>query len=105
MAPTTTVDALTSALVARFLRTNDFSETLQAFIREASLPPDVGQTSGDDTINWTIQSLLEEKRAFDHSANFERYGKDSKETDLWSVPGESWSLRVRAGHLPMFLPM
>lgn len=99
MAPTTTVDALTSALVAHFLRTNDFSETLETFIREAGLPADVGQTSGDDSIQWTIQSLLEEKRAFDHSVNFERYGKDSKETDLWSVPGQSWTMRVRAGHL------
>lgn len=90
MTPSTTIDALTSALVARYLRTNNYSETLQAFLREAELPPDVGQTSGEDTNTWTIQSLLEEKRAFDHSVNFERYGEEGKENDLWSVPGESW---------------
>lgn len=94
MATPTTVDALASALVARFLRANSYSETLQAFIREAGLPSDLGQTSGDDTNNWSIQSLLEEKKAFDHSVSFERYGKDSKENDHWSVPGESstWSI-------------
>ncbi|KAJ5086110.1 hypothetical protein N7532_010881 [Penicillium argentinense] len=86
MAPTTTIEALTSALVARFLRTNNYSETLQAFIREAGLAPDVGQSSGDDTNNWSIQSLLEEKMAFDHSVNFERYGDGNKETGAWSEP-------------------
>lgn len=87
MAPTTSVDALASALVARFLRTNAYTETLQAFIREAGLPPDAGQASGDDTNNWTIQKLVEEKKAFDHSVHFERYGNDSKENDQWHVPG------------------
>lgn len=89
MAPSTAVETLASALVARFLRTNNYSETLQAFIREAGLPSDVGQSSGDDTDNWSIQSLLEEKKAFDHSVNFERYGEDSKEDGLWTLPGES----------------
>ena len=89
MAPSTTIDALTGALVARFLRTNNYLESLEAFIREADLPVDAGQSSGDDTNNWTIQSLLEEKKAFDHTANFERYGKSNKETESWSVPGES----------------
>lgn len=88
MAPTTSVDALASALVARFLRTNNYSDTLQAFIREAGLPSDVGQSSGDDTNHWSIQSLLEEKKTFDHSANFERYGEESEENDQWRVPGE-----------------
>lgn len=88
MASSSAIDALASALVARFLRTNNYTDTLQAFLREAGLPLDVGQTSGDDTNNWTIQTLLEEKKAFDHSVNFERYGKESKENDLWSTPGE-----------------
>ena len=94
MAPSTSIDALASALVARFLRTNNYSETLQAFIREASLPPDVGQSSGDDTNNWTIQKLLEEKKTFDQSVNFERYGQESKGNDLWSVPGKTCLRRV-----------
>ena len=88
MAPSTKVEALTSALVARFLRTNDYSETLEAFIREAGLAPEVGQTSGDDTNNWTIQSLLEEKETFDKSADFERYGEQDEQSALWTEPGE-----------------
>lgn len=100
MASAITIDALTSALVARFLRSNNYSESLQAFIREADLPVDVGQTSGDNTNNWTIQGLLEEKRAFDHSANFERYAKGNKETESWSVPGEL-SGSVCAEHQPI----
>ncbi|KAJ5688597.1 hypothetical protein N7462_002989 [Penicillium macrosclerotiorum] len=89
MASSTAVDSLASALVARFLRTYNYAETLKAFIHEAGLAPDVGQTSGDDTNGLTIQSLLEEKKIFDHSVNFERYGKDNRETDLWSVPAPS----------------
>lgn len=89
MAPTTPVEVLTAALVARFLRTNNYSETLKALISEAGLASDVGQSSGDDTNNWTIQGLLEEKKAYDHSVNFERYGKDNRETALWSQPGKS----------------
>lgn len=88
MASSATIDALASALVARFLRTNNYTDTLRAFLREAGLPSDVGHASGDDTNNWTVQSLLEEKAAFDHSVNFERYGKESKENASWSVPGE-----------------
>lgn len=103
MAPSTTIDALTSALVARFLRANNYSESLQAFIREASLPVDAGQASGDDTNNWTIQSLLEEKKTFDHTANFERYGKGNKETDSWSVPGELPVRAVAALNIQPFL--
>lgn len=87
MAPTPPIEALTTALVARFLRTNNYSETLKALIHEAGLASDVGQSSGDDTNNWTIQGLLEEKKAYDHSVDFERYGKDNKETALWSEPG------------------
>lgn len=87
MTPSKTVDALSSAIIARFLRSNNYSETLKAFLREADLAPDVGQTSGDDTNNWTIQSLLEEKNTYDQTVNFERYGED-QQSDLWSEPGE-----------------
>ncbi|KAJ5601129.1 hypothetical protein N7510_010663 [Penicillium lagena] len=89
MASSKSVDALASALVARFLRTNNYAETLGAFIREASLAPDVGQSSGDDTNSWSIQSLLEEKKTFDQSVDFERYGADSSKTGLWCVPAPS----------------
>lgn len=90
MAPSGSIDALASALVARFFRTNNYSDTLSVFIREAGLPPDVGRTSGEDTNNWTIQTLLEEKKVFDQSVNFERYGSDSQGTDLWTVPCEEY---------------
>ncbi|KAJ5363786.1 uncharacterized protein N7496_009499 [Penicillium cataractarum] len=89
MAPSTQIDELASAIVARFLRTNAYTDTLQAFIREAGLAPDVGQASGDDTHNLTIQSLLEEKKAYDHSVNFERLGSESKEIASWGLPAPS----------------
>ncbi|KAJ5170877.1 uncharacterized protein N7500_003660 [Penicillium coprophilum] len=89
MPPSKTIDALSSAMVARFLRSNDYSETLKAFLREADLAPDVGQTSGDDTNNWTIQSLLEEKHTYDQTVDFERYGKGPQQSDLWSEPAPS----------------
>ncbi|KAJ5893291.1 hypothetical protein N7495_004982 [Penicillium taxi] len=89
MSSPNTIDTLTSALVARYLRTNNYTETLQALIREAELEPDVGQSSGDDTNGWTIQNLLEEKRAFDHSVNFERYGQSKEPDNLWSTPAPS----------------
>lgn len=114
MASSAAIDALAGALVARFLRTNNFTDTLQAFLREAGLPSDVGQTFGDDTNNWTIQSLLEEKKAFDHSVDFERYGQESKENVLWSTPGEYWpqvaepSIQLfsswNISRMPMYVP-
>lgn len=91
MASAKTVDELSSALVARFLRSHGYSETLKAFIREADLAPDVGQSSGDDTNNWSIQSLLEEKNIYDQTVNFERYDKGHQQSTLWSEPGELYS--------------
>jgi hypothetical protein len=90
---------LANALVARFLRTNDHAETLKAFIREAGLAPDVGQTSGDDTNNWTIQSLLEEKQTYDKSVSFEKYGEGSQETGLWSEPGECFFFALQSSRV------
>jgi hypothetical protein len=87
MAPSATIDALTSALVARYLRSYDYSETLEAFIREAGLDPDVGQSPEDN--NWTIQSLIEEKENYDQTVNFERYAEDNQQSALWSEPGGS----------------
>ncbi|PLN78402.1 hypothetical protein BDW42DRAFT_187436 [Aspergillus taichungensis] len=84
--------SLPSTLVARFLRTNNYTETLRAFIREAGLPNNVGQPSSSSNQNqhgessWTIEGVLEEKKAFDKSVNLERYGTNDKERDEWSVP-------------------
>lgn len=86
MPPTSSSPPLASILVARFLRTNGYRETLDAFIREAGLPPDVGQTSDKDP-NWTIEAVLQEKKTFDQSVNFERYGEDEKDKNVWSLPG------------------
>lgn len=96
MASSTQIEELASAIVARFLRTNAYTETLQAFIREAGLAPDTGQTSGDDTHNLTIQSLLEEKKAYDHSVSFERLGNESREIFSWRVPGKIIVMTSRA---------
>lgn len=96
MASSRTIDALASTLVARFLYNNNYSDTLEAFIREAGLAPNVGQDS-NDTGNWTIQSLIEEKKTYDQTVSFERYGNDKQHSDLWSQPGES-NLSIPAHH-------
>ena len=87
MPPTSQSPPLASILVARFLRSNNYAETLNAFIREAGLPADAGQVTDSKENNWTIESVLEEKKAFDQTLGFERYGEEEK--DEWSVPGES----------------
>lgn len=79
--------SLASTLVARFLRSNNYTQTLDTFIREAGLSAAAGQTSEN---NWTIEGVLEEKKTFDTSINFERYGEDKQDKDVWSVPG--WSI-------------
>ena len=86
MAPTSQNPPLASILVARFLRTNNYAETLNAFIREAGLPANAGQVTEKEENSWTIESVLEEKKAFDQTQHFERYGQSEK--DEWSVPGE-----------------
>ncbi|KAB8233600.1 uncharacterized protein BDW43DRAFT_310955 [Aspergillus alliaceus] len=89
MSPTSPSPSLASILVARFLRANNYAETLSAFIREAGLPADAGQVKGDDEEkNWTIEKVIDEKKAFDRTVGFERYGKKG-EKDVWSVPAPS----------------
>ncbi|KAF7588018.1 hypothetical protein BBP40_006424 [Aspergillus hancockii] len=85
--PTSQSLSLASTLVARFLRTNNYVETLDAFIREAGLPANAGQVKGkgNDENNWTIEGVLEEKKTFDQTLGFERYGGNG-EKDVWSVP-------------------
>lgn len=76
---------LTSTLIARFLRSNNYTETLRTFIREAGLPSDAGQSDGSN--EWTIEGILDEKRAFDETLRFERYGVEDEKHDIWTVPG------------------
>lgn len=87
MPPPSQSPSLASILVARFLRTNNYNDTLAAFIREAGLPVDAGQVGGKD--DWTIEGVLEEKKVFDETVRFERYGEDSESDGLWSTPGMS----------------
>lgn len=81
---------LTSTLIARFLRSNNYTETLRTFIREASLPSDAGQSDGAN--EWTIERILDEKRVFDETLKFERYADGNEAHDVWSVPGMSFEL-------------
>ncbi|RAH70754.1 uncharacterized protein BO66DRAFT_428506 [Aspergillus aculeatinus CBS 121060] len=79
--------SLASDLVARFLRAHNYTETLDAFLREAGLPANAGQIRGkDEQDSWTIESVLDEKRAFHKSVSFERYNESDQEKDFWSVP-------------------
>ncbi|CAG5179313.1 uncharacterized protein ALTATR162_LOCUS9140 [Alternaria atra] len=68
-------------LVARYLRANGYTQTLNSFVQEADLPPDTGSASDSPT---TIESILQEKKTFDLSLNFEKLGVDDKERG-WTV--------------------
>lgn len=91
---TASENLLASILVARFLRSNNYNETLETFIREAGLPSDVGafnrnkSDESDSVGKWTLEGIIQEKKKFDQTLSFERYG-DSQAKDEWSVPGKS----------------
>ncbi|KAL1956865.1 hypothetical protein VTO42DRAFT_6713 [Malbranchea cinnamomea] len=79
-----------SILIARFLRANNYRDTLSAFIREAGLPQDVGLGVGGESDTWTIEEIIEEKKAFDKTLNFERLGNEREDSqDSWTVPAPS----------------
>ncbi|OKL59428.1 hypothetical protein UA08_05066 [Talaromyces atroroseus] len=85
---------LASALVARFLRSNNYNETLRTFIREANLPSDAGaiKYKSHDHGNveqWTLEGIIQEKKKFDQSLSFERYGDSQLREDEWSMPAPS----------------
>ncbi|KAF1833786.1 WD40 repeat-like protein [Decorospora gaudefroyi] len=63
-------------LVAHFLRSNGYTQTLNSFVEEADLPSDVG--TGSDSLV-TIESILQEKKTFDLSLSFEKFGVDDTE--------------------------
>lgn len=56
-------------------------QTLNSFVLEAELPPDIGAAS-DDLV--TIESVLQEKKRFDLSLNFEKLGIDDTNQG-WAV--------------------
>ncbi|KAF2643307.1 WD40 repeat-like protein [Massarina eburnea CBS 473.64] len=79
-------------LVAQFLKANDYAETLQAFIREAGLAPGAGGASGSDI---TIEQILQEKKTFDLSVNFEKLGVEDNDRQ-WRVPSPSKPLMLES---------
>ncbi|MCJ1289730.1 hypothetical protein MMC34_001263 [Xylographa carneopallida] len=72
-------------IVARFLKANHYLQTLYAFIAEAGLEPDAGSVEKGDL---TIETILEEKKVFDLSVRFEKFGDGDGKVG-WSVPAPS----------------
>ncbi|MCJ1439297.1 hypothetical protein MMC27_008689 [Xylographa pallens] len=72
-------------IVARFLKANHYNQTLDAFISEAGLEPDAGSIEKGDL---TIEKILEEKKVFDLSVRFEKFGDGDGERG-WTVPAPS----------------
>ncbi|KAJ4286248.1 hypothetical protein N0V90_013282 [Kalmusia sp. IMI 367209] len=70
-------------LVARFLKSNGYTKTLATFTDEAGLPVDIGGGNSDIT----IEKILQEKKTFDLSLNFEKLGVDVKDRE-WQSDGE-----------------
>lgn len=63
----------------------DNCQTLDAFISEAGLPPDAGTMAKN---SFTIEKLLEEKKSFDLSVQFEKLGTDEDGTNTgWKARG------------------
>ncbi|KAI9849707.1 MAG: hypothetical protein M1837_002833 [Sclerophora amabilis] len=70
-------------LVARFLQANNYNETLSALLTEAGLPPDAGVVGPGDL---TLEKVLEEKKIFDLSLNFQKVGVGEEGVKSWLVP-------------------
>ena len=84
----------------RSLTDHSQSQTLDAFLEEAGLPPDAGTIERGDL---TLEKILEEKKVFDLSERFERVG--IQENRGWSLPGSSTfpSLSFRLHTLMVFI--
>ncbi|KAK1066468.1 hypothetical protein LTR74_007190 [Friedmanniomyces endolithicus] len=79
-------------IVARFLKSSNYTETYDAFIAEAGLPSDAGTVSKGDL---TIEQLLEEKKTFDLSRNFEKLGVEEDDDGKgWLKPAPENAERV-----------
>ncbi|KAA6415414.1 MAG: hypothetical protein FRX48_00129 [Lasallia pustulata] len=76
-------------IVARFLKANHYGDTLEAFIKEAGLPPDAGTLNKGDL---TIEKILEEKKIFDLSIRFEKFGDG--DALGWTLPAPSTPFAV-----------
>lgn len=63
-------------------------QTLDAFLKEAGLPPDAGVTAPGD---WTVEKILEEKRQYDASIIYEKISGEENNQG-WNLPGENIEL-------------
>ncbi|KAF2721825.1 hypothetical protein K431DRAFT_64423 [Polychaeton citri CBS 116435] len=79
-----------AVIVARFLKSNNYSESYDAFITESGLPRDAGTVSKGDL---TLEVILEEKKAFDLSSQFEKLGEDDN-TLAWTASAPSVATEV-----------
>ncbi|CBX94461.1 hypothetical protein IAQ61_009692 [Plenodomus lingam] len=96
-------------LIAHYLRTNGFTETLTSFVKEAGLPSDVGITADEKV---TIETILQEKKTFDLSLNFEKLGTNDADREwterapvtpntISTLPNRSNILSVNVLHLSL----
>ncbi|EME88072.1 uncharacterized protein MYCFIDRAFT_55082 [Pseudocercospora fijiensis CIRAD86] len=79
-----------AVIVARYLKSNNYTETYEAFINEVGLPYDAGNVSKGDL---TIETLLEEKKTFDVSIRFEKLGVEDANVG-WSRPAPSTATQI-----------
>ncbi|KAI4146683.1 MAG: hypothetical protein LQ340_005844 [Diploschistes diacapsis] len=52
-------------IVARYLKSNNYEATLDAFLLEANLPPDAGSIPSKNAL--TLEKILQEKKLYDLS--------------------------------------
>ncbi|KAL8914003.1 MAG: hypothetical protein Q9171_001254 [Xanthocarpia ochracea] len=88
-----------AVLCARFLEANNYHDTLQAFLTEANLPPDTGTLTNPNDL--TIEKILEEKKIFDLSLRFEKFGRDGEDDDDdggrgWRIPAPAFPWLVKS---------
>lgn len=82
-------------MVARFLKANQYNNTLAAFLVEAGLPEDAGNATKDDL---TIEKVLQEKSIFDITLGLEKVGEDG------AVRGWSDNAPKRFTQIPLSQP-
>ncbi|RMZ87621.1 hypothetical protein DV736_g5152, partial [Chaetothyriales sp. CBS 134916] len=77
--------ATPAVVVARFLKANNYTQTLEAFLQEAGLSE---SSITLDTNDWTIEKILDEKRQLDASQAYEKKpGGDDDDSNVgWTTP-------------------
>ncbi|KAI9761730.1 MAG: 60S ribosomal protein L29 [Chaenotheca gracillima] len=80
-------------LVARFLQSNNYNETLSTLLAEAGLPLDAGVVQPGDI---TLEQVLEEKKIFDLSVNFEKVGVGDEDNG-WTNPAPKTPSVINSG--------